>query len=165
MEKKIWNARIDKMQKFPFKNIMELYAKKNYFLILVLVILINSTMVIFQFLIGLVLLSPFLVILQGTMIGMLLSQADKKTVIFSLVVLPFELGAFSCSAALGFSVGINWIFLGSNLISSIRDLTLSLFFIIPIICLFLNGVIEASGIFFDIEGVPGIKAVKNKLYK
>lgn len=39
------------------------------------------------------------------------------------------------------------------------------FFYIPLACLLLNGLLEASGVFFDIQGVPGIKAVRNRLYK
>jgi len=37
--------------------------------------------------------------------------------------------------------------------------------LIPIVCLILNGIFEAMGIFFNIEGVPGTKAYKEKIYK
>ena len=31
IEKKVWNARIDKFHKFPFSKVMEIYENKRYF--------------------------------------------------------------------------------------------------------------------------------------
>jgi len=164
-ERFIWNSRIEKMQLNPFKMIFKLYEQKNYIFILLLIILINSSMVLVQFISGFIFLSFILIIYQGFFIGSLIAQADKKTVIFSLIVLIFELGAFAFSGGLGIYIGIEWIINKKIFMEIIIENIKSGYIFIPIICLLLNGIIEASGIFFGIEGVPGVKAVKEKLYK
>ncbi|NPV45295.1 MAG: hypothetical protein HPY70_15205 [Firmicutes bacterium] len=46
---------------------------------------------------------------------------------------------------------------------SFKNIIIEGYFLIPLICLVLNGLFEASGVFFGIEGVPGVKAVKEQL--
>ncbi|HLB46302.1 MAG TPA: hypothetical protein VJL59_04665 [Anaerolineales bacterium] len=163
-EKYLWNARIDKMQYPPFSIIMRLSERRNP-LILFLVIIINSIMVITEFILGLIFLGPIMLIIQGFMVGALIAQADVKTKIFSLFVLLFELGSFSAASGLGLYAVIQKIFVGIPIIESIATLSSNGYLWIPVILLILNGVFEGSGVIFNIEGVPGIKAVREKLYK
>src|SRR3990172_5190674 len=156
-EKYLWNARIDKMQYPPFSIIMRLSERRNP-LILFLVIIINSIMVITEFILGLIFLGPIMLIIQGFMVGALIAQADVKTKIFSLFVLLFELGSFSAASGLGLYAVIQKIFVGIPIIESIATLSSNGYLWIPVILLILNGVFEGSGVIFNIEGVPGIKA-------
>jgi len=163
-EKYLWNSRIDKMQYPPFSMIMKLSERRNP-LIIFLVITINSMMVITEFILGLIFLGPVILIIQGFMVGALLAQADVKTKIFSLFVLLFELGSFSAACGLGLYAIIQKIFVGMPIIESIATLSRNGHLWIPVILLIFNGIFEGSGVIFNIEGVPGIKAVREKLYK
>ena len=165
LEKFTWNSRIKKFQERPFNKIIDAFEKKNFLLALVCVIGINFNMVIFQALTGFILLSPIVVIFQAFLMGILIAQADRKTTVFSLFVLIFELGAFSTSGAIGLHIGIEWIFTNVSFVDSFKDMIAKGYYLIPVICLLLNGLFEASGVFFGIKGVPGAKAVKEQLYK
>lgn len=164
LEKYIWNTRIDAMQKYPLKLFMDAYSEKNYFKSMIFVITTNIGMVIVQLISGLVLLSPLIVIYQGFMMGAIVAQGDKKTKIFSYVVCIFELGEFAFAGGLSLYVGVSWIF-NSNFHNALTLIVDSGLYLLPLLCLILNGVIEAAGVFLDIEGIPGVKAVKEKLYK
>ncbi|HDR88365.1 MAG TPA: hypothetical protein ENN63_01885 [Bacteroidetes bacterium] len=165
LEKFVWNSRIRKFQIQPFREILRLYEQKIFLLLFLLVIGINFTMVIFQAIAGLILIAPVIVLYQGFFVGLLIAQADRKTALFSLFVLIFELGAFSTAGAIGLSTGIDWIFMKVSFTDSIKNVIAQGNYFIPIICLFLNGLFEASGVFLGIEGVPGVKAVKEQLFK
>ena len=165
LEKYIWNSRVDKFQKKPFSFVVELYDKKKYFGIVVLVIILNISMVIAQSLSGFVLISPIILAILGFNGGALIAQADKKTMIFSFFVLIFELGSFSLSGGIGFYIGIEWIFYKKPFFEILNLSIIKGYYLIPIVCLLLNGIFEAAGIFLNIEGVPGIKAYKEKIYK
>lgn len=82
---------------------------------------------------------------------------------FHCLSLIFELGAFSTSGAVGLNIGIEWIFGKVSIVESFKNIIIEGYFLIPLICLVLNGLFEASGVFFGIEGVPGVKAVKEQL--
>jgi len=165
LEKLIWNSRVDKFQKKPFSYVVEWYDKKNYFGLVVLVIILNLTMVILQSIIGFILISPIVIAILGFNAGALIAQADRKTMIFSLFVLIFELGSFSISGGIGFYIGAEWIFNKKPFFEILNQTIIEGYYLIPIVCLILNGIFEAMGIFFNIEGVPGTKAYKEKIYK
>ncbi|MCW8965330.1 MAG: hypothetical protein OQK82_01385 [Candidatus Pacearchaeota archaeon] len=130
-----------------------------------MVIILNFLMVLLLSLFGFILFSVIIITIIGFNAGALIAQADKKTIIFSIIVLIFELGAFSTSAGIGFYIGIEWIYNGKLFFQIFSRIFNEGWFLIPLLSLFLNGVFEASGIFFNIEGVPGIKAYKERLYK
>lgn len=165
IEKYIWNSRVDKFQKKPFSYIVELYDKKNYFGIVILVIVLNITIVILQSIIGFILISPIIIALLGFNAGALIAQANRRTMIFSIFVLIFELGSFSISGGIGFYIGIEWIFYKKPFFEILNQTIMAGYYLIPVVCLLLNGIFEGMGIFFNIEGVPGIKAYKEKIYK
>jgi hypothetical protein len=68
----------------PFTWMMKLTEGRNPTLIL-LVIIINSSMVITEFLLGMLLVGPVILIIQGFMVGALTAQADSKTQVFSVL--------------------------------------------------------------------------------
>lgn len=163
-KKYLWNSRIDKMQYPPFTWVMKLAEKRNPIIIL-LVIVINSSMVITEMLLGLLMVGPLFLLLQGFMVGALIAQADKKTQIFSFIVLIFELGSFATSCGLGLYLVAALLFNGVPILENVDVLIGSGLLWIPVVLLILNGLFEGSGVLFGIEGVPGIRAVREKLYK
>lgn len=164
IEKYTWNARIDVMQKTPFKQFMWAYSEKKYLFTVLFVIVTNVNALIVQFITGFFLLSPILALGQGVMMGVVVAQGDRKTRLFSFVVCIFEIGAMAFAGGLGLYIGIEWIF-KSSFSQAFQVIINQKYYLIPLICLILNGVIEASGVFLDIKGVPGVKAVKEKIYK
>ena len=161
-EKYLWNARIDKMQYPPFSIIMRLSERRNP-LILFWVIIINSIMVITEFILGLIFLGPIMLIIQGFMVGALIAQADVKTKIFSLFVLLFELGSFSAASGLGLYAVIQKIFVGIPIIESIATLSSNGYLWIPVILLILNGVFEGSGVIFNICAFRSSRTAKRSM--
>ena len=59
-----WNSRIDAHQKFPFNYIYKLEEKNSYFRLAILIISINFTIVLMQYIVGIILLSPLILIFQ-----------------------------------------------------------------------------------------------------
>jgi predicted RNase H-related nuclease YkuK (DUF458 family) len=80
-------------------------------------------------------------------------------------VLVFEFGAFASACGIGLILTYNQLMHSTSIIQSFKEMNETGIIWIPIILLILNGIFEGSGVFFNIEGVPGIKAVREKIYK
>lgn len=165
LENFTWNSRIDAHQKFPFSYIYKLEENNNYIYLAILVISINFTMVLIQYIAGIILLSPLILIYQGLVMGALISQADKKTKYYSYIVLLFEIGAYSTPGAISFYIGLSWIFWDINLLNELINIVEKWYFYLPLFLLILNGIFESYSVAKGIEGVPGKKAIKEKKYK
>ena len=132
------------------------------------VILFNLVMVIFQLLAGLVFISPLIAAYAGIFVGLLIGQGKGKAFFtYTLVTLIFEFGAFALAGGIGMSIGKSWLLSDAGFTESWRFVfrEISLLAILPLVCLVLNGLLEALGPLFGIDGVPGIKAYKEKIYK
>ncbi len=164
LEKTLWNLRIDAFQKPPFRLFLAAYAQGAYLKTAGMVILLNLGMLILQGLAGLILLSPVIALIQGFMMGSLVAQGDGRTRLFSLFVCIFEIGAFSTAGAISFYLGVSWIVYGA-FPEALEFVISSRLYLLPLCSLVLNGLSEASGIFFRITGVPGKRSVEEKLYK
>ncbi|MEF8849113.1 MAG: stage II sporulation protein M [Candidatus Thermoplasmatota archaeon] len=165
LEKFTWNSRIDAHQKFPFSHIYKLGENNDYILLAILVISINLTMVLIQYISGIILISPMILIYQGFITGSLISQADKKTKYYSYIVLIFEIGAYSTAGAISFHLGLTWLLWNGNLSKELINITENLYFYLPLILLILNGIFESWSVSKGIQGIPGKKAIKHKKYK
>lgn len=165
LERLIWNSRVDRFQKRPFNFIVELCETRRYLLLVISVIVLNLSMVLLMFALGIIMISPLIILVLGFSSGALLAQADKKTLLFAVGVMIFELGAFSSSAGIGFYLGVKWLLLKYPLAELSQEIFSGGSLLLPISCLIMNGFFEGIGIYLGIEGVPGIKAYKEKLYK
>jgi hypothetical protein len=163
-EKFLWNSRIEKMQYPPFTRIMKLAERRNP-VIGLWVIITNAGMVLVELLLGILIVGPIFLSIQGFMVGALIAQADKKTKVFSVFVLVFEFGAFASACGIGLILTYNQLMHSTSIIQGFKEMNETGIIWIPIILLILNGIFEGSGVFFNIEGVPGIKAVREKIYK
>jgi len=142
----LWNSRIDKLSKPPFSWFMKVYEDKSYIKSLIFVLLLNAPMHILMFFLGYIKIGLVMIIIQPFMMGAIVGMGDHKTRIYGVITAVFEVTGFVVSCSLGFLGQINlwWI---------------------PLVFLILNAIVEAGGVFVGVQGVPGIEAVKNKLYK
>lgn len=146
LTKFLWNGRIDKLKKPPFSLFLRVYEKKSYFLSFIMVVICNIPGHLMMFLFGATKIGLIMIIIQPFMQGAIVGMGDEKTRIYGIVTAMFEVTGFVISCCLGFF----W--------------TLELWWL-SVIFLLLNGIVEASGVLIGAQGVPGIEAVKNNLYK
>lgn len=142
----LWNSRIDKMQKSPFSWFIKAYENKNYFRSFLLVLICNIPGHLMMFLFGATKIGLLMIFIQPFMQGALVGMGDEKTRLYGVVTAMFEVTGFVISCCLGFfwMIELWWI---------------------PAIFLVLNAIVEASGVLIGAQGVPGVDAVKNKLYR
>lgn len=146
LDKFLWNGRIEKLQKPPFSLFLKAYESKNYFLSFIMVIICNIPGHLMMFVFGASKIGLLMIIVQPFMQGAIVGMGDEKTRVYGVVTSIFEVTGFVTSCCLGFfwAVELWWI---------------------PAIFLILNAIVEASGVLIGAQGVPGVEAVKNKLYK
>ncbi len=146
LNKFLWNSRIDKLGKPPFSLFLKAYENKNYFLSFVMVFVCNIPGHVMMFLFGMTKIGLVMLVIQPFMQGALVGMGDDKTRLYGVVTAVFEVTGFVVSCCLGFFMAVE-------------------FWWIPLLFLLLNSAVEASGVLIGAQGVPGVEAVKNKLYK
>jgi hypothetical protein len=142
--------------------------KKKYFVASFLVILLNLPMVVFQFITGLILISPLVAGYAGTLVGLVIGQGKGRVFfVYTVSTLICEFGAFAFAGAIGMMIGESWLLSDIKFLDSFGMVIgqISMYGLLPLGCLLLNGLLEAMGPFFSIDGVPGIGAYKKQIYK
>lgn len=164
-----WNSRIRLWNKQPlFKYLFAAMEEKKYFVSSSLVMLFNFPMVIFQFIVGLILLSPLVAVYAGTLVGLIIGQGKGKAFfVYTATTLIFEFGAFAFAGAIGMMIGESWLLSDTKFLDSFGMVIeqISLYALLPLGCLLLNGLLEATGPLLGIDGVPGIEAYRKQIYK
>ena len=164
-----WNFRIRSWNRQPvYERLFSAMEGKRYFLSVVLVMLFNMPMLVIQFIGGLVLISPLMAAYAGTLVGLLVGQGKGRAFfIYALSTLVFEFGAFAFAGAIGIMTGEAWILSDVSFLNSFGLVfnQISFYALLPIGCLLLNGLLEATGPFFGIDGVPGIEAYRKQVFK
>lgn len=151
--KKMHDLLIQKqIQKFrypPFKNLLELWVSNKYLLTsftFILIIIIPA--VIFFFLLGIILVSPLLAIVQGFTVGNLIGNFKRKEMYWAIIVGTFEFGYWSLSGALGIFVTLGFLYykipFSESLNNSVNILS-SGYWIPLIICIIINAFGEVAG--------------------
>lgn len=132
---------IQKFQYPPFKQLVKLWVKNKYLLtsITFIVIIIIPAVFLF-FLLGIMLVSPVLAIVQGFIVGILIGNFSKKEMWWAVIVGMFEFGYWALSGALGISVTFACLFEGIPFIDSLAGYWIPL-----IICIFGNAFGEVAG--------------------
>ena len=140
---------IQKFQYPPFKQLVKLWVKNKFLLtsITFIVIIIIPAVFLF-FLLGIMLVSPLLAIVQGFIVGILIGNFGKKEMWWAIIVGMFEFGYWALSGALGISVTFACLFDGIPFIDSLTvciNNILSGYWIPLIICIFGNAFGEVAG--------------------
>jgi hypothetical protein len=140
---------IQKFQYPPFKQLIKLWVKNKYLLtsITFIVIIIMPAVVLF-FLLGIMLVSPVLAIVQGFTVGILIGNFGKKEMWWAVIVGMFEFGYWALSGALGISVTFACLFDGISFIDSLTGCInniLSGYWIPLVIFIFGNAFGEVAG--------------------
>lgn len=146
LKKMLWNGRIDKLGMPPFTYFMQAYERKNYLYSFLMVLFCNFLGHLMMFLLGYIRFGIVMILIQPFMQGAVIGMGDDKTRMWGLFTAVFEVSGLILSCCLGFMGGFNYLW-------------------ISLLLLILNGFIEAGGIWAGVEGVPGIEAVKHKMYK
>jgi hypothetical protein len=147
---------IQKFQYPPFKPLVKLWIKNKYLLtsITFIVIIIVPAVFLF-FLLGIILVSPILAIVQGFIVGILIGNFGKKEMWWAAIVGMFEFGYWALSGALGISVTFACLFDHISFIESLTECIntiLSGYWIPLIIFIFGNAFGEVAGpIYLDIK--------------
>jgi hypothetical protein len=140
---------IQKFQYPPFKQLVKLWIRNKYLLtsITFIVIIIVPAVFLF-FLLGIILVSPILAIVQGFIVGILIGNFGKKEMWWAAIVGMFEFGYWALSGALGISVTFACLFEGLSFADSIIlciNNILSGYWIPLIICILGNAFGEVAG--------------------
>jgi hypothetical protein len=147
---------IQKFQYPPFKQLVNLWVSNKYLLTSVtfIVIIIIPAVLLF-FLLGVILVSPILAIVQGFTVGILIGKFGKKEMWWAVIVGMFEFGYWSLSGALGISVTFACLFDHISFTDSLTkciNTILSGYWIPLIIFIFGNAFGEVAGpIYLDIK--------------
>ena len=147
---------IQKFQYPPFKQLVKLWIKNKYLLtsITFIVIIIVPAVFLF-FLLGIILVSPILAIVQGFIVGILIGNFGKKEMWWAAIVGMFEFGYWALSGALGISITFACLFDHISFIESLTECIntiLSGYWIPLIIFIFGNAFAEVAGpIYLDIK--------------
>lgn len=161
-----WNARISKLNMSPFSGLIEALAHKDYGKIAVWSVLLNAWTVLLQFILGVLMLAPFMAGFAGMSVGYLFGVADRATLLPNVPARIMEYGAFAAAGAGGLLVGVEWIFGGSGLERALLTLTPALYriFGLTFLLLTLGGLVEASLVRRGIGSIPPLDAIREKKY-
>lgn len=144
-KKLLWNGRIDKLNKQPFSLFMKAYENKNYMKAFLMVIVCNLFGHILMFLLGYIKIGFIMILIQPFMQGAVVGMGDDRTRMWGIFTAIFEVSSLILSCCLGFIGNIEYLW-------------------ISMLLLIINGLVEAGGIYVGVKGVPGIDAVKGKIY-
>jgi hypothetical protein len=147
---------IQKFQYPPFKQLVKLWIKNKYlFTSITFIVIIIVPAVFLFFLLGIILVSPILAIVQGFIVGILIGNFGKKEMWWASIVGMFEFGYWALSGALGISVTFACLFDHISFIESLTECIntiLSGYWIPLIIFIFGNAFGEVAGpIYLDIK--------------
>ncbi|MEW6653986.1 MAG: hypothetical protein AB1394_11030 [Bacteroidota bacterium] len=111
---------IQKFQYPPFKNLLKLWISNKFLITSInFIIMIIIPAVIMFFLLGILLLSPFLAIIQGFTVGNLISNFKSKEMTWAILVGIFEFGYWALSGALGISVTAEYLLFDKSFFTSL----------------------------------------------
>ncbi len=169
MHKLFLNKSIQKFRHAPFKNLLKLWiAKKFLSATTAFIFLIILPAVILFFLLGIILIFPFLAILQGLTVGILIGYFKKRNMYWAVMVGMFEFGYWALSGALGLSVTIEFLLNDISFIDSLSngiDKLLSGYWIPLVVCIIGNAFLEIAGpIYWNMNGPISLEVLAQGQY-
>lgn len=119
---------VQKFQYPPFKNLLKLWVSNRFIItsITFIIIIIIPAAIMF-FLLGILLLSPFLAIIQGFTVGNLISNFKSKEMVWAILVSIFEFGYWALSGALGISVTAEYLLFEKSFFSALSTFVNNLY--------------------------------------
>lgn len=161
-----WNSRINLLHLPPAAALIQALADRQYRRAAVWAVIVNAGMAFLQFILGVLLLAPFMAGFSGIFAGYLLSTADRSSLAANALVRIPGYGAFAAAAATGMLVGVEWIFRHSGLERALLLLSpeISRGLGLTLILLAAAGLAEVSFARRGIASVPPLKAVLEKEY-
>ncbi len=152
----ITNKRIVQVKYPPFNILLKFWIRKKYFLTSLIFLFINISAAIMYFIIGVFLMTPFVSIFQGFVVGILIGGYRKTDLLWAISIGIFEFGYWALSGALGLSVIINFLFLGISFNTSLLfhlDIFLSGYWMLIAVCTIINAFGEVAGpVYLNVQG-------------
>ncbi len=165
-----WNSRIEMWHRLPqFRLLFNAMEGGQVVATSLLVMVFNLPMVVLQCFVGLVLVSPLLAAGTGAFAGLIIGQGKgRRFFIYAAATAVFEFGAFATAGSIGMSIGHAWLVQGVAFADATGLVLRSAgaYSLVPLACLVGNGLMEAAGpCLFRIDGVPGMRAYRNRTLK
>jgi len=152
----IIEKRIQQFKYPPFNILIKLWISNKYFLTSSFFMLIIIAAAFMYFVLGILLLTPFISICQGFAAGILIGGYHKKDLLWAVTVGIFEFGYWALSGALGLSITLRCFFTEISFTSSFLtcyENFLSSYWVPLIVCIIINAFGETAGpIYLDIQG-------------
>jgi len=102
--------RLQAFHRFPLRQVGRALLGEDIPRAAALTTLVNLNASILHIVAGTLYLAPLVAVVQGFLLGTLLAPArGGRTYLFTAAVLPFEVGAFALSAALGMRIARRWL--------------------------------------------------------
>lgn len=164
----LYNARINRMQSVPYRHLREALEQKQLLQAALYIAAINFGMLVLQFLLGLILLAPFLAGLNGQISGYILSWGDDQYVYpYGLLQAFLQFSAFATAASAGMMIGMGWLYYELSFQASLFHAPVQTVAVlcVSLLLLLFGAVAEAAGpIYWGVEGVPSQDAIRRKVY-
>jgi len=169
MHKLFLNKQIQKFRYPPFKDLLKLWIAKKFLLTSITFILIIIIPVVFlYFLLGIILITPLLSIIQGLTVGILIGYFDRKHMYWAVIVGMFEFGYWALSGALGIYVATGFLLNDMSFIESLLngvDILFSGYWIPIAICILVNAFGEVAGpIYWDMKSPISLEVLSQGTY-
>lgn len=161
-----WNSRIDKLNKPPFTALVQALADGHYRRTILWTVLPNAGMALLLFILGVLLIAPFMAGFAGISVGYLFSVADRGTWLPNLPARVVEYGGFAAAGGTGLLVGAEWIFGRAGLEQALVTLTPELHrgLVLTLVLLVLGGLLDAALARRGIPGIPPLESIRGKKY-
>jgi hypothetical protein len=155
---------IQKFQYPPFKNLLKLWIENKYFpAVFTFIFLIILPATCFYFLIGILLFTPLLIIIQGLTVGILIGNLNGKNMLWAMSVCIFEFGYWALSGTLGLIVTIGNLFrdlLFTDSLLRVLDIFISEYWLLLVICILGNSFLEIAGpIYWNMKGAINLEVL------
>lgn len=151
------SKRIRQFQYPPFKILLRVWREKKFLRAsATFIVLIILPAIFLFFLLGMILISPLLAIVQGIIVGLLIGRFDGREMAWAVSVGVFEFGYWALSGALGMFVAEGFLFNEMSFVDSILKAVdeLSAGYWMPlVICVLGNAFGEIAGpIYLNVRG-------------
>ncbi len=163
-----WNSRINKLNMRPFTCLIEAMERGDYRGTAAWAVILNAGTAVLQFIMGVLLLAPFIAGFAGMSVGYLFSLGERDTLLPNALVRIVEYGAFAAAGATGLVVGAEWMLYSNAGLEQVLSGSMPFLyrgFGLTLLLLAAAGLLEAAfGVRRGVKGIPPLESVRNKEY-
>lgn len=155
---KIYNYRVNLLTKWPYTVLKKAVTEQEVVKGAILITLFLVGRSVFMLLLGVVLLSPVLLLVSGFLTPCLLTLwKDTRALVWSAAIIGFESAGYAFAAGIGIAAGWSWLFQNTLLIETITQNVLVILygFLAVVVLQVAAAIIEAVAVIhLRIPGIP-----------